>query len=415
MCIQSYFCGTKEELEKEVWRSFKEQWKKVIWVFLVFLAVICLAAASELLAGQEIIIHRNAEGEEINQELSIDTGREKELYELNVQPKAYSREEEKKAFQKGAEYLKKHMKGKNSSLNEVKEALDFPNRIPGTQIKVSWETEDLSVIDEEGNVFSEGLKQPVILKTTAVLSYGDHRELITVPVRVVPNHAGKKESKLEGTKKELKSIEREHAQEESFAIPSTVKGSSVRTGEQVQGRLPVLAVMGILCLGLLWYTEEERQKQKKAKALKETRDEYPLIISKLVLLLGAGMTIQGAVHSIALSYDTKHPKFIYRQFQEADKKITLGMPQTQALKELGSSIQMPCYKKLAVLMSQSLVRGSKDLLGRLEEEEAAAFAERKETARRKGEEASTRLLMPMILMLVVILTLLMVPAFLSFS
>lgn len=90
------------------------------------------------------------------------------------------------------------------------------------------------------------------------------------------------------------------------------------------------------------------------------------------------------------------------------------MSQAQALRELGSSIQLPCYKKLSVLLSQSLLRGTR-ILSRLEEEETEAFSERKETARRKGEEASTKLLMPMILMLIVILTLLMVPAFLSFS
>lgn len=140
-----------------------------------------------------------------------------------------------------------------------------------------------------------------------------------------------------------------------------------------------------------------------------------MIISRFVLLLGAGMTVQGAVHSIGTSYDRNHPRFVYRQFQETDKKIALGMSQTQALSELGSSIQLPCYKKLSVLLSQSLLRGTRDLLSRLEEEESAAFSEQKETARRKGEEASTKLLMPMILMLIVILTLLMVPAFLSFS
>lgn len=415
ICVQSYFCGTKEELETEVWRSFREQWKKVLWAAFAFLAVLVFAAISDWLTGKEIIIHRNTEGQEINQELSIDTGRDKELYELNVQPKAYSRKEEKEAFRAGTEYVKRYIKGKNISLNEVRESLNFPDRIPGTQIKVNWETEDLSLVDEQGNVFNEDLKSPVILKMTAVLSYGDHTELVTAPVRVVPRDTGGKESKLAGTKKELQRIERENAGKQSFTIPSTVKGSSVGDGEKVQGRLPVLAVMGILFLGLLWYTEEERQKQKRAKALKETKNEYPLIISRLVLLLGAGTTIQGAVHSIASSYDQKHPKFVYRQFQEADKKITLGASQTQVLQELGNSIQMPCYKKLAVLMAQSLVRGSRDLLERLEEEETAAFAERKETARRKGEEASTKLLMPMILMLVVILTLLMVPAFLSFS
>lgn len=415
VCIQSYFCGTKEELDKEVQRSFTEQWKRVIWAAIAFAAVMSLTAVSEVLTGRDIVIHRDAKGAETNRELSIDTGKEKALYEMNVQPKAYSKEEEKKAFYEGTEYLKRHMKGKNSSLNEVKETLNFPRRIPGTQIKVNWETEDPGVIDEEGNVFNEELKNPVILKTTAVLSYGDHRELITLPVRVVPDKPGEKTSKLAGTKEELERIERENAEKETFTIPSTVNGSSVRDGEELQSRLPVLAMLGILCLGLLWYIEEERQKQMRAKTQRETKDEYPLIISRMVLLMGAGTTIQGAVHSIASLYDRQHPKFVYRQFLEADKKIALGTPQTQVLQELGDSIRMPCYKKLAVLMSQSLVRGSKDLLDRLEEEETAAFAERKETARRKGEEASTKLLMPMILMLAVILTLLMVPAFLSFS
>lgn len=415
ICIQGYFCGSREEQEEEVWRSFTEQWKKVFLAALVFSAVILFAAVSEWMGGKEIVIQRDDGGQETEQELKIDTGDEKASFDLKVRPKAYSKKEENKAFREGASYIKKYTKGKNSSLNEVKKSLNFPKSIPGTQIKVNWQTEDLTVIDEEGNVFNEELKDPVIIKVTATLSYGERREMIITPVRVVPVGTGEKESKLAGTKKELEKMERDNAGKESFIIPSNVNGSSVETAEKIQSRLPVLAVMGFLCLGLLWYKEEERQKQKKMKALKETKDEYPLIISRLVLLLGAGMTVQGAVHSIASSFDRKHPKFVYRQFQEADKKIALGMPQTQALQELGNSIQVPCYKKLTLLMSQSLVRGAKDLLSRLEEEETAAFAERKETARRKGEEASTKLLLPMILMLIVILMLLMVPAFLSFS
>lgn len=232
ICVQSYFCGTKEEMEIEVWRSFREQWKKVLWAAFAFLAVLVLAAISGWLTGKEIVIHRDTEGEEINQELSIDSGREKELYELNVQPKAYSRKEEKEAFRAGTEYVKRHMKGKNKSLNEVRESLNFPDRIPETQIKVNWETEDLSLVDEQGNVFNEDLKSPVILKTTAALSYEDHTELVTVPVRVVPRDTGSKESKLAGTKKELQRIERENAEKQSFTIPSRVKGSRVEVGKR---------------------------------------------------------------------------------------------------------------------------------------------------------------------------------------
>lgn len=414
-CIRSYFCGSREEQEKEVWRSLFEQWRRVFLAAFIFVGVIFLAAGAEWLGRKDIVIHRDKDGEELNQELNIDTGKEKESYDLTIHPKAYTKKEEREALQKAKSYLEKHMKGDNPSLNEVKSPLDFPGQIPGTQIKVSWDTGDLSLVDEAGNVFNGDLKNPVIIKVRASLSYGERREIIMTPVRLVPGQAGKKGSKIAGIKKELEQIEKENAGKETFRIPSSINGSEITEADKGKSRLPILAAMGILCLGLLWYTEEERQKQKKANSMKETMEEYPMIISRFVLLLGAGMTVQGAVHSIGSSYDGDHPKFVYRQFQEADRKIALGMSQTQALSELGSSIQLPCYKKLSVLLSQSLLRGTRDLLSRLEEEETAAFSERKETARRKGEEASTKLLMPMILMLIVILTLLMVPAFLSFS
>lgn len=413
--IRSYFCGSREEQEKEVWRSLSEQWRKVFLAACVFLGVIFLAAGSEWLGAKDISIHRDRDGEELNRELNIDTGKEKESYDLIIHPKAYTEKEERKAFDKAKSYLKKHTKGDNPSLNEVKGRLHFPEQIPGNQVKISWDTGDLSLIDEAGNVFNEDLKEPVIIKVNTSLSYGEHREMIMTPVRLVPGQADKKGTKIDGIKKKLEQIEKENAGKDTFRIPSSINGSEITEADKGNGRLPALAAIGILCLVLLWYTEEERQKQKKAKAMKETMEEYPMIISRFVLLLGAGMTIQGAVHSIGSSFDRDHPKFVYRQFQQADKKIALGMSQAQALRELGSSIQLPCYKKLSVLLSQSLLRGTRDLLSRLEEEETEAFSERKETARRKGEEASTKLLMPMILMLIVILTLLMVPAFLSFS
>lgn len=414
-CVRSYFCGSREEQEKEVWRSLSEQWRKVFFAAFIFLGVIFLAAGAEWLGRKDIVIHRDKGGEELNQELNIDTGKEKEFYDLAIHPKAYTQKEEREAFQEAKGYLKKHMKGNNSSLNEVKSPLDFPSQIPETQIRVSWDTGDLSLIDEAGNVFNEDLKDPVIIKVSATLSYGERRETVMTPVRLISGQGGKKGSEISGIKKKLEQIEKENAEKETFCIPSSINGSEITEADKGKSRLPVMAAMGILCLGLLWYTEEERQKQKKAKTMKETMEEYPMIISRFVLLLGAGMTVQGAVHSIGTSYDRNHPRFVYRQFQETDKKIALGMSQTQALSELGSSIQLPCYKKLSVLLSQSLLRGTRDLLSRLEEEESAAFSEQKETARRKGEEASTKLLMPMILMLIVILTLLMVPAFLSFS
>ena len=128
-----------------------------------------MAAGSEWLEQKDISIHRDRDGEELNRELNIDTGKEKESYDLIIHPKAYTEKEERKAFDKAKSYLKKHMKGDNPSLNEVKGRLHFPEQIPGNQVKISWDTGDSSLIDEAGNVFNEDLKEPVIIKVNTSL------------------------------------------------------------------------------------------------------------------------------------------------------------------------------------------------------------------------------------------------------
>ena len=51
---------------------------------------------------------------------------------------------------------------KNKSLNEVERNLEMPVKIPGENIAVQWQSDDPTVIDEEGNVFFEECQKKTI-------------------------------------------------------------------------------------------------------------------------------------------------------------------------------------------------------------------------------------------------------------
>lgn len=74
---------------------------------------------------------------------------------------------------------------------------------------------------------------------------------------------------------------------------------------------------------------------------------------------------------------------------------------------------MASYRKLGMLLSQNLRKGTKGLSQILQKEAAIAFEERKGIAKRLGEEAGTKLLGPMFLMLGIVLIIIIVPAFFS--
>ena len=171
----------------------------------------------------------------------------------------------------------------------------------------------------------------------------------------------------------------------------------------------------------LWYHENEKYREQKMQTRDQSVQEYPQIVTQLMLFLGTGMSVTSALEAVTAEYEkermrgNKEKIFVYEQIKKTCREISFGVSQTKAFAKMGQKIGVPSYQKLSVLLVQSITRGSADLFLRLKEEEEEAFFQRKEQAKRKGEEASTKLLAPMMVMLVVILVLLMFPALSQFS
>ena len=164
--------------------------------------------------------------------------------------------------------------------------------------------------------------------------------------------------------------------------------------------------------------QEQRKEQERREQLLK---QYPDMVSKISLLLGAGMTLSSAWERIVLNYQRKleqqhtKPEEVYEQMLAAYREMQDGVGELKVYERFGERCNTPQYRKFSMLVTQNLRKGAAGLRQSLEKEVADAFALRKNLAKKAGEEAGTKILLPMMLMLCIVMVIILVPAFLTFQ
>ena len=178
-----------------------------------------------------------------------------------------------------------------------------------------------------------------------------------------------------------------------------------------------MIVMAVLIAVLLILQQKQNQKEYANERREQMMLDYPEIINKLTLFLGAGMTVKRAWKKIVQDYELQKEergqRYAYEEMKLTVREIESGIPETESYENFGKRCEVQAYMKLGALLSQNLRKGVRGLGEILRWESVQAFEERKARAKRKGEEAGTKLLLPMFLMLTIVLVVVIVPAFLS--
>ncbi len=143
--------------------------------------------------------------------------------------------------------------------------------------------------------------------------------------------------------------------------------------------------------------------------IKEQRDEilldYPNVLSKLALLINAGMMLREAWSLVAGSGDRK----LYREMQNVSKKISNGYSDIGAYEELADACKVNEIKKFVSIICQNTEKGSSELTHILKELSVDAWTLKKNIAKMKGDSASGKLLIPVAISFIAILIMIMVP------
>ena len=164
---------------------------------------------------------------------------------------------------------------------------------------------------------------------------------------------------------------------------------------------------------------KDKDLEKKVKEREEEMlSDYPQFVSKLVLYLGAGMTVRNVLRKLVNDYGMRLEKgesrrFLYEELKRTVHEIESGISETAAYEHFSVRCRSRQYTRLCTLLSQNLRKGNSGLLPLLQEESKKALAERMDIARKRGEEAGTKLLLPMMLMLVIVMVMIIMPAYTS--
>ncbi len=166
-----------------------------------------------------------------------------------------------------------------------------------------------------------------------------------------------------------------------------------------------LLFFGALVIGMLVWYLEEKLKDKVMGRRDELMRDYPQMLSKLALLVNAGMPIREAWNRISAS----RTGVLYTEMQITQEELKNGVSELIAYKNFGERCSIKPLKKFASLMIQNLQKGSAEVVIFLQELSKEAWEEKKHIVRRQGEMASTKLILPIMMIFIGIIAIIMIP------
>ncbi len=347
---------------------------------------------------------------------------EGERYDLmmTVPQRKLSLEEVEEVWNRAREHLPEWIRGHNVDLTTVTEPLTLIERLPGTTVPIQWLTSDYQIIDYDGTVHTENAaSQGSEVTLTAEVAYGEWSDKQELHLRVLPtNGFGEGELKAQ-LQKLIEDVEASQEADDTIALPEQWKERPIQfflKGEQSPGTFVLIAFLCIF--GLLLAQESARKKERKERE-RQLLEDYPDVVSKLTLLLEAGMTPRHAWERIVTDYMKRKERdgvrrYVYEEMLRGRNQLLAGGIEEQVYESFGRSCGNLRYLRMSSVLVQNLKKGTASIIPLLQKEAAEAFCDRKERAKQAGEEAGTKLLLPMGGILVLILAIVMVPAFMAF-
>lgn len=356
------------------------------------------------------------------EELEVSAGESKrEKIEVQVSEREYSGEELQQMFQRCIAGMDRRILGKNESLDHIESDMDLITGIDGVPVEISWELDRYDVMNVYGELQEDGLtKEGTLVMLKGTLTYSENPEeqaLYECAVMVFPKTLEAGEQQAADIADRIAEEDERTQTEKELMLPKDIAGKPLQFFKMMDGRGAVLMAMAGLIAVLLLALEKQNQEKERLKKQAQMQMDYPEIVSKLTLLLGAGMTVKRAWKRIAMDYEEeKHiwgSRYAYEEMRQTCNEMDSGITEAESYERFGRRCGLQAYVKLGALLSQNLRKGTKGMNQILQTEAVQSFEERKARARRLGEEAGTKLLAPMFLMLAVVLVIVIVPAFMS--
>lgn len=409
-------------------RKSGKQSHKNICLILVFSAFFGLLAESTeegndiWVTEDELRRRENGEGDYVVEfELEIPDVLMEESYEVTVLEQQLSGAEKEAYLAAAKTEIEQTFLGENETYENVWRTVDIRETYQDGRVTAEWSFDNYRIVNETGEVVAQDLaEEGELVCATAELVCEDLEAEYSFYFRVVPAELSESEILLKKLNEELTNSSEGDAKE-SLKIPQKLEEYTLIWKQKKSNTAFKILFLGMLVAFCYPQVEESRRQEARKKREKELMMQYPDMVSKLTLLLGAGMTLYGAWKRIATNYEKKRKNNtvfaqpVYDEMILTYREIESGMGEARAYERFGERCGLRQYRKFSNLLAQNLKKGTRGLSALLEEEAENAFEERKSQARKYGEEAGTKLLLPMMLMFGIVVVIIIVPAIISFQ
>ena len=388
----------------------------VLFIAAAFLWIVCYTSAPEegyLTGGNHLRRPETEENISLVVSGETETGSWEKTMNFNLDDRQFTDEERAVLKEKVGNEAMDRLSGENTSLDHVSEKLVFIDGVVGTGVELTWTKEDRYIRDNGTLIFSqipaEGADTDIMLEA----EWKNFKESYHFSVHLDPPELSPVLVSEKRAKTEIRRSIRQQATSEEVNLPETYGYSEE---EHEKNYLPVFLILGILVMcPFVW---REQQKRGVANREEQMLIDHPGFINKVMLLLGAGLTLRFTIERIAGEYEREladggEKRYVYEELCVTMQELRDGVSEVQAIESFGKRCRCMPYMRFASVITQNIRKGAEGILAILEKEASDSLIERKQSALRRGEIAGTKLLFPMIVMLGLVMGIIMVPAFMS--
>jgi len=141
----------------------------------------------------------------------------------------------------------------------------------------------------------------------------------------------------------------------------------------------------------------------------EILSDYPEMLSKLTLLVNAGLVLREAWAKVGETAERP----LYAEMKQTTEDIRNGVADVDAIYNFAQRCAVKEIRKFASVLTQNIKKGSSEMTASLRYMATEAWEEKRHAVKRKGAAAGQKLLIPIMIMFVGVLILIMVPIVLN--
>ena len=402
----------------------RKRWMEagILCIVFLFLAAGAQATGNTLKANQKLE-REEAGGSDTSVDLLLDAGELLKGYEyqLTVPAADITDQQEKEYLEQAKKEIDQSFFGNAEAAEHVTEQVYLAESYADGMVQAEWNFDRSDLVDPEGKIQSDEIPEDGALVQAEVrLQCGRDKEEYSFSFRVYPRRLTEKEQLLRDIQEAL-AEEGNRKGTTTFQLPQTVDEVQLKWRQKKEHLVVKVFFLEIVMLILLQLAIMERRRNEEKKRKEQMQLDYAEVVNKLLILLGAGMSLKQSWNRITTQYLDKRQKKqirrreIYEEMLVTNYEVSDGESERTAYEKWGERTGLGSYQRLVRILIQNLQTGSRGLCSLLGQEAADALEERKALAKRMGEEAGTKMLLPLMMMLGIVMAIIMVPAILSIN